>query len=201
MLKNEMWKGERCFIVGGGPSLKDFDWNLLEGEKWIGINAAWRNKIPTICYTHDQRVVDLFESQYRDEFNALPCRVHKHQNQVIAKKFEGIISYQGCKVWSKSLEQGLFNGSNSGLTAINLAEILGANPIYLLGFDMKDADGKNQYHDVYPPGWKQPSKVYQSFIMAFKRVRGFMKSEIYNCTPNSALDCFDYKPISEVFGS
>ena len=35
------WSGERCFIVGGGPSLRGFDWGRLRGERVIAVNRAF----------------------------------------------------------------------------------------------------------------------------------------------------------------
>ncbi|GAG00227.1 unnamed protein product, partial [marine sediment metagenome] len=29
------WNGKPCFIVGGGPSLKGFDWTKLNGHRTI----------------------------------------------------------------------------------------------------------------------------------------------------------------------
>jgi len=199
-LVNDAWKGRRCFIVGGGPSLKDFNWDLLKNELWIGINAVWLHAVPTISYTHDKRVIELFYKEHKNAWKNLPCRVHKHLNQLTGQKdkFGEILTFQGCKVWSKSLEQGLFNGNNSGVTALNLAEILGANPIYLLGFDMKSKDGATQFHNHYPAGWKQPDTVYKNFKTAFSRNRCFLKSEVINLGPDSDLDCFPKKTIEEV---
>ena len=35
------WAGRRCFIIGGGPSLKGFDFERLRGERVIAINKAF----------------------------------------------------------------------------------------------------------------------------------------------------------------
>ena len=35
-----IWRGETCFIIGGGPSLADMDWNRLAGKRTIAINKA-----------------------------------------------------------------------------------------------------------------------------------------------------------------
>jgi len=35
-----IWKGRRCFIVGGGTSLKGFDFSQLRGELVIAVNRA-----------------------------------------------------------------------------------------------------------------------------------------------------------------
>lgn len=200
-LQNGMWKNRRCFVVGGGPSLKTFDWELLTNELWIGINAAWLYATPTISYTHDKRCLDHFgKAPYKGDWNQLPCRVHKHKDQVAGAKYKEVIGLNAAKAWGKSLEHGIFPANNAGVGALNLAEILGANPIYLLGFDMK-TDGKdNQFHKVYPPGWKQPDKVYKVFRKDFSKIRCFLKSTVINITPGSALDCFEKQTIKEILG-
>ena len=37
-LPSGSWRGEKCFIIGGGPSLQNFDFLQLLGEKVIAIN-------------------------------------------------------------------------------------------------------------------------------------------------------------------
>jgi len=198
-LKTGMWTGKRCFLLGGGPSLKDFNWDLLKNELWIGINAAWLKAIPSIAYTHDKRVIDLFQKRNGDGWKALPCRVHKHKKQIVGHKdYGGILTFEACKTWSKSLEQGLYNGNNSGVTALNLADMLGASPIYLIGFDMRKEGDANHFHDHYPKGWRQPDKVYNNFKTSFKRIKQYIKAEVINLTPNSALTIFPMGNLEEV---
>ena len=36
-----LWAGRRCYIIGGGSSLKGFDWELLRGEAVLGCCAAF----------------------------------------------------------------------------------------------------------------------------------------------------------------
>jgi len=40
VLPDNSWKDEDCYIIGGGPSLKRFNWSLLKGKKTIGINRV-----------------------------------------------------------------------------------------------------------------------------------------------------------------
>jgi len=35
-----IWKGQTVYLIGGGPSLKGFDWNRLRNKKSIAINKA-----------------------------------------------------------------------------------------------------------------------------------------------------------------
>ena len=36
------WQGQDAYIIGGGPSLRDFDWELLRGLNTIGCNDAYK---------------------------------------------------------------------------------------------------------------------------------------------------------------
>jgi hypothetical protein len=38
---SEIWKGETVYIIGGGPSLKDFKWEWLIGKITIAVNKAF----------------------------------------------------------------------------------------------------------------------------------------------------------------
>lgn len=200
-LKDGMWKGRRCFIVGGGSSLKEFDWSLLDGELWIGLNAAWLKKIPTIAYTFDLRCLDLFYKDYKKRWDEVPIKVHRHIDQLMVdpEKYKDIIGLKLCKGWGKSLDKGLYRANNAGVGALNLAEVLGANPIYLLGFDMKHREGISHYHKTYPKHWYQDENVYKSFIKNFKQTRCFLKSDVFNLGPDSALDCYEKKDLKDIF--
>jgi len=51
-------KGERCFIIANGPSLKDIDFSLLQNEYTIGMNRIYKNKkimgfLPTYIVIYD----------------------------------------------------------------------------------------------------------------------------------------------------
>ena len=204
MLKDNMWAGQRCFLVGGGPSLKDFDWNLLKNELWIGINAAWIYAVPTISLTQDQRCLRLFSKPpYRERWYKLPCKVHKWPHQVKGNEnYKDVIPLNKApnKTWGKTLEHGIYPASNAGLSALNLAEILGADPIYLLGFDMKKSnDGENHFHDKYRDSWKQPAKVYEHFARDFSKICCYLKSKVINLSPDSALDCFVKQNLKDIF--
>ena len=52
------WLDQRCFIVGGGESLRGFDFNTLKNEHTIGINKAFQHYDFTINYAMDS---DLYE--------------------------------------------------------------------------------------------------------------------------------------------
>lgn len=191
-----LWKNRRCFVVGGGPSLKGFDFDQLQGELTIGINRAFEIFSPTILFCVDIRVWGWI---VRGEFGS--DSTEKYNN------------FKGRKVWvntpsfifPKDIATVELNdlqpcGDNSGHAAINLAILLGANPIYLLGFDMKmDKKDQVRWHDGYPE--KQPKTVYKGFVEALEKDTGRIKetgTTIINLTPSSALKCFKKSTIKAV---
>jgi len=41
VIENKPWDDQDCWIIGGGPSLKSFDWSTLEGQLVITVNRAF----------------------------------------------------------------------------------------------------------------------------------------------------------------
>lgn len=78
-------------------------------------------------------------------------------------------------------------GSNSGFQAVNLALLMGARRIALVGFDMHGT----HFFGRHPAGLRNATS-YASFIRAFSHGARRLPADrtIINCTPGSALTCF-----------
>lgn len=157
-LRDDQWKGQPAIIVGGGPSLENLDWSLLHGRKnVIVINRAFL-QVPTaaIWFSEDLRVVELYGK--RPEWTGFKGLKIFHgltptfgrQAIDIDPSIYLVERKRQDKYWSESLEDGLAISSNSGVGAINLACLLDADPILLLGFDCRAKKGDvNNYHEDY----------------------------------------------------
>jgi hypothetical protein len=203
------WAGERCFIIGGGPSLIGFDFNRLrERGRIIAINKAYLD-VPfadilffmdgskTTFYGHVQsgRLAPGCLEKWR-EFAG-----HKVYLNLVGRRLDDVYSVKsaGRAGLSHSIRQGLYHGNNSGVGAIGLAICLGANPIYLLGIDCKFKDGKSHYHGGYPN--RMPERVFNSFIREFERLAQHLRRtqfQVINLNPDSGLRCFPFSTIEEV---
>lgn len=89
--------------------------------------------------------------------------------------------------------------ANSGAQAINLAMLFGAKQILLLGFDMRDVNGKAHHFGQHPQPLVQ-TQLYAHWIrcLAIAKPDAVERGvQIINCTPGSALHCFDEKPLEE----
>lgn len=201
-LRDGLWSGARAFIVGGGPSLKSFDFSRLDGELTIGINRAFEKFDPTIIFGMDSRFWTWLEEgrfgeAARDKFTnyRYGLKLWLNYGKGLGLYPEDFLTLQslGEQGWSESLESGIGDGNNSGYAALNLAYCLGANPIVLLGFDMKgDGQGKQVwFHDGYPK--VQGENVYDRFRGNINRIAPNFRNSgrfVMNCCPDSGLTCF-----------
>ena len=91
-------------------------------------------------------------------------------------------------------------GSNSGYQALNIAVLMGATRIILLGFDMKRVQGKSHFFGEHPKGLSN-GDGYGLFIEKFQTAVDLPKEaaiEVLNCTPDSALPWFEKRDLREV---
>jgi len=190
------WKGQDVFIIGGGKSLEYFDWNLLKDERTIGCNDAYLHgsDICKICLFGDSKWFKL----HRD-------RLAEYKG-VIFTNVGRLYNIELDWVWSmKRMATGIHSDAlgwnfNTGASAINLAVLLGASKIYLLGFDMHLTDGKNNWHEN--PLDKPNSDIFTNFNNGFKCVAKDMKAKfpdvkIVNVTDKSSLHLFPKKGVKE----
>lgn len=204
----DIWKNQRCFIVGGGSSLKSFDFNKLSGELVITTNRGlevFPNSAINLCT--DARVWGWYED--------------KSLGDEAKQKFD---SYKGYKVWLNvqsfpfpediftlnpvfptdfnfsDYYRGLSVYGNSGVNAIMLAACLGANPIYLLGFDLYGVNGKTaNYHAGYPEGGNNED-LYSKFLEDFKDASLKLKNytKVINLNPESKLPYFEFDEFNKI---
>lgn len=192
------WKGATVFIIGGGPSLRDFDFARLRGQKTIGCNAAYRlgADICNVCFFSD---APWFQSNYGD-LAQFAGRVVTHCEELT-----------GDEPWllrMRRMEDGLHHdaigyGGNSGCSAINLALIMGAARVVLLGFDCKPGpDHRNQ------PNWHPfhtevvSVEVFDKFNAGHREIARqlptkFPKAKIINATEGSALRCYPFGSVED----
>ena len=97
--------------------------------------------------------------------------------------------------------KGLRTGKNSAYQAVNLAVHFGATRIVLLGVDMKlGPKGKRHWFGTHPRGLNDRTD-FGDFIEAFQTIVEPLKQigvSVFNCSPDSALDCFPKRPLREV---
>lgn len=200
-IPQQKWAEEDVFIIGGGPSLKTFDWSLLKRELTIGCNTAFvlGEDICKICYFGDIKWWHEFKEKLghftHPVFTSVP---HLRSSKVpwlwyIPRRNYGL--HTNAVGWN----------SNTGASAINLALILGAKNVYLLGMDLGlDKHGNPNWH----PHQIEPANVgvYQRFREGFARVARdlptkFPGCQIINLHDHNTLPMFPNIPLSSFWNN
>lgn len=184
-----IWKDETVYIVGGGPSLKDFDWNRLKGKKVIAINRAYEVlPFADVMYWTDGRFYKWYKASI-DKFPGMKvtCRpAPMADDNVILIKSSA--SPDGLDMRPSFIA----HGNNSGFGAINLAAKLGATKIYLLGYDMDSKPTQTHWHSGYNKV-KHNHSIYDKMMLYFDRLPGQLKKlkiDVWNANPKSRLKTF-----------
>jgi hypothetical protein len=189
----QIWVGHPVFIIGGGDSLRSFDWGLLHHRRCIGCNDA---------YKLGEQVTDVLVFGDLGWFKHHKERLRKFKNPIWTS-CEGVP--QTDWTWLNVMQRGvrgLYNDAlgwngHTGSNAINLALLFGASVIYLLGFDMgyvapgKTEKDTNWHDEVIHPNAVLPSS-YQRFRERTHHIVRDWKTkwpevQIYNVTPGSSL--------------
>ena len=195
------WSGEDVYILGGGPSLRDFDWGQLVGRNTIGCNAAYRHgaEICNIDCFGDAR---FWASAGYDIENSYTGWLVT--NYTVFEWFNPFKQTDMGKVppWAKYFprrdiglagpgENALGWNHNTGALAINLALKLGAKRVLLLGFDCRNGTEteplRTHWHDDPLEPQDRYRLHYPNFILGFENVKAalpetYPDAEILNVT-------------------
>ena len=207
-----IWSGETIVILACGPSLTQEQVDQCrENARIIAINDSYRlHRAADILYACDARWWEWYYNAIAvwPEFLGVKIGLAwDAQNNTMYPGWNSIDAtaagiFRLAATGETGLEsdpQGLRTGKNSGYQAINLAVHLGAERIVLLGYDMQAKDGKHHWFgnhpdNVPPPPYELFMEPFESLVEPLKE----LKIEIYNATPDSALECFPKVKLEEV---
>jgi len=214
VMPNGAWEGHPAVIVGGGPNIPpDFNWKSLHRFRTISTNRAFEKFDPTITFSMDPRFLMWVKSnRYGEAVHERFARLstyrvwlvtyvaHLPPECYVIPVFQ---SYDaGLRTFSDDMTKGLGHGNNSGYAALNLAFVLGADPIYLLGFAMNHKPNRvSHWHSGHPI--PQEEHTVKSFIPAFNMAAEKIKEKgrrVINLSAEEETDlrCFPIQPIKEV---
>lgn len=201
------WATRPAVVIGSGPSLSDEQLQLVRQAREalrvhvIAVNntvqrAPWAD----VAYFGDYTAIKHYRGANKGS---------KQQDLASCCVEWWTISKPAAERWKLNhvasdnrpgfgVDRVSMNG-NSGAQAINLAMLFGARRILLLGFDMRDVDGRAHWFGQHPEVLVQV-QLYEEWIHKLKIAAPQAKArgvEIINCTPGSALQCFDAKPLEE----
>ena len=145
------YKGQRCFIVGNGPSLNELNLNHLAGEYSFAVNGIFYKTEemgykPTFYVVEDAHVINdnLHEiNKYNVEYKFFPSIYWpkiKKSNEVSffnmnRSFYEPKSPYYTIPRFSMDCSEKIFCGQSVTIINLQLAYFMGFTKIYLIGMD------------------------------------------------------------------
>lgn len=222
------YKGQRCFIIGNGPSLTAEDLDKLKGEVTFASNRIykifdktdWR---PTFYSIFDEGVG--LSKDLAENVSKLDCvKFVREQGYYAYKRIQGKVCY--IHSWhsrkyldnphfSDNLIEGIYTIATVTYNTMEIARWLGFNEIYLIGMDNKYAysrlrDGtvvKNEgvvsYFSDQGQELPDPSTASATWEMdlAYDYAEKYSRENgfrIYNATRGGFLEVFERVNIDDV---
>lgn len=134
----------QALVIGGGPSARvpvgGSAPEVPAGCYRIGVNHHWLGRWDVDCMVSCDHRFGLHLAR-------MPGRLELYRCSEVPKLYVGhdalpglgphevLVRQAGHRGISQSFEAGIYTGGNSGFAAIQVAMVLGARKIYLLGFD------------------------------------------------------------------
>lgn len=187
VISNNSWKNQAAYIIAGGPSVNQYDRkqfdSFLKDKNVIGINRAFQffDNI-TINIAAD---IKFYNWIMVKKGAGLHLAFEKQRNKGMIFVWVDMINSAMDDVYyirnigreglGNSLEEGIYAYSNTGYAALNLAYVLGANPIYMLGYDCCFEGEKHHYHN-YPTG-SNYDKTLLGFRKGLEQLAGVFKEK------------------------
>ena len=148
---HDKYEGERCFIIGNGPSLNKHDLSKLNGEFTIGVNSIFlKTELegfrPTFYVVEDGHVLDdnleaisdydvehkFILAHYKDKLKA-------SQNIVWLPAdlgfYRGAHPFGGVPRFSRDISDVVYAGQSVTHINMQLAYYMGFSEVYLIGMD------------------------------------------------------------------
>ena len=177
--------GKNIFILSSGPSLADLDLSLLKNKIVMGLNRSTQI-YPTPYYqcVFDYRLFDLFPESYRNVRQLFTLQ---------DRPFGLPLKLLGGDGFSQDLEEGIYSGYTISYFALQVVAYMGFKNIFYLGLDLKHEGPKTHFFGQDPQTLNHEQTEFPRMIKMLNYGAEVLTStdiNVYNCSPESTLECF-----------
>ena len=142
-----LYKGERCFIIGNGPSLNKIDLTKLKNEITFGVNSIFLNYdkmgfYPTYYTVEDSHVIRERSEAIKGITGSIKF-IPRYAYNIFGTRDDFIYlniildyrRYKGFPYFSTDISRRIWVGGTVSYINLQLAYYMGFKDIYLIGFD------------------------------------------------------------------
>lgn len=185
-LKNyhNKYNGERCFIIGNGPSLNKMNLKLLKDEYTFGVNAIYTNYKNMGFYPTFWAIEDILVAEDRSNeineykgstkfYGAYLNKYLKKDKKTIYINFLHQSNYIDSPKFSTNASHKIYWGGTVSYLCIQLAYYMGFKDVILVGFDhnykVPDTTIISNHGKVFTSQGPDPNHFHPDYFGAGKR--------------------------------
>lgn len=219
----DIHKGETCFIIGHGPSLRISDLDLLESNHIITFSMNWTYKLfdktrwrPDYYVVLDRGTADRYSYFKWDENTKRKCFIadmsekfwseNQSQNNI---KYHSIRNMNIREVkFSADISRRVYFGATVTYDCLQIAAYMGFKKIFLLGMDLAPHKQGDKSAVPYSNFFEVSGKEKKPQMWVNKILRGYLAAkeyadahgiQIYNATRGGYLEIFDRIDFDKLF--
>lgn len=183
--------GGRVFITASGPSLLEFDPELLRGEYIITVNETI-NRFPW--------------AQYSTALDHGPYEVcTKKSNTLFTTRKDAYpnvkLALDNSEPFKFDLDSGVNVGATTAFVALQIAWWMGFHDIYICGVDLGITDTHTHFYGEKNRFQECTGINFPAMKKSFEEAAPLLLSRnVVNCSTRSLLDCFPKQDIHDVLG-
>jgi hypothetical protein len=137
-----MYKGERAFLIAGGPSLRDTNLSLLTGELIYAVGLTFKANLPHIdChFIGDRNITQQFYDDINHKLALTKTSVFTSKGiykSGMLTSFPNIYYFDGHgkKKFHIDITKPIYGGGTSTFLAMQFAYYMGIKELYIVGLD------------------------------------------------------------------
>jgi len=171
-------------IIGGGSSIGNFNFHLLDDYTTFGLNFVYQLYKPTVILWVDK---EFYNNNKLSINNCDSLKITK----ICDNLPKNIIQLPTSKKYIEEdcFSLGVYDQFLVGLFSLTIGIELGFKNIFLLGYDGKFINNKSHFHNIEHRG-KYNEKGYLRGNLMFDVYKN-CKSKIFNVSINSAINTFE----------
>jgi len=198
MVGEDFWHQSTVYIIGGGPSLRGFDFSCLQGKGIIlGVNDGAFYANADVLFSLDATFARRRWKEIQDFSGSVWLAMPPNHEVKIWPGAERVnMPYRGRGNYLSEDPEWIY-GVNSGFGALNLAFLKQASEIVLLGFDLHpDNEGHLHFHKGYEwePDVKRAKRHYQKWLRPFECAAEQLHRDgirVINASLSSRIEVFE----------
>jgi hypothetical protein len=200
------WKNQTCYVIGGSIAGRGLDLTLLDGKHTICVNhmIEYYDKCEWFIF-QDQRFLKKTKYNLAD----YEGKIFAHNSApIFYEDVNDLVLFKSLRRTPVSLEieKGLYQRALTGLCAVHLALISGANKIYLIGMDTPKSitedviEETGLHYEKDYTGETRLQQCYENVINKLQLFREFYpwKDRIINVCENGYMDWFKEITLNEL---